>query len=103
MTKHELLTKCIAAYQKTIDNLPEDGWFKFLFDRWLHKGICLYIYRITSRTFDDIDLNWIDKYTLKNSNFWYKTPRQCASATEAKETLQYRLNILKKELALTPQ
>lgn len=97
MRKQEILTKLIEHYKWCIENMPEEGWIKFLRENNVQYGIC---YCATCKFKTEI---YDEKWVLKNADTverWFKIPLYSTRYTEAKELLQKRVDIMEKEILI---
>lgn len=94
MGKKEILTYCIDAYEKAMQELPDDRWLEFLEQRNMHFGICWFVkQRFNKKIYSK---KWIYEYRVDNENwYWCEIPLKAESKQEAFFYLQFRYGLMK--------
>ncbi|CAB4577969.1 MAG: hypothetical protein F2563_03585 [Actinobacteria bacterium] len=103
MTKQEIIERCIAAYSEAIEvcgKLEFDKALNWLDKKELDFGVCHFVLKRLGLRIDYKD--WVDRHE-GSDNYWAIIPRYCDTHDELIQSLQTRIEILKKELSIPEQ
>ena len=88
--------KLIPIYEKAVEELPEDEWYKYIWSNHLDNGICgCAIDSLGFSIYEEMEL--IGIWFGFNDN-WFDIPCRAKTHTEAKDLLQKRIDIMKELL-----
>lgn len=101
MTKQEIITKCIEAYTEAIEVCKQFDLYdaKYWLDaKFLDLGVCCY--SRNALNFEIGNQKWIVRNFIPFKLHWAKRPYDCGTHKELMQSLQTRLDILKRELEI---
>lgn len=100
MTKQEIITKCIEAYTEAIEvckSLELHRCKLYLDSHFLITGVCRYANKVLGEWI--FEEEWVmNKFNIHG--YWTTPAYKCTGHSELIQSLQTRLDILKRELEI---